>query len=74
MAYIIYLYMVYEFLTTRYAMMPEVALDPKREFRRSMSDFKPGEIIPVLFPFADSLRMSATMQKVCPNDIASFGF
>ncbi len=30
--------------------MPEVALDPKREFRRSMSDFKPGEIIPLFIP------------------------
>ena len=31
--------------------MPEVALYPEREFRRSMSDFKPGEIILIFIPW-----------------------
>ena len=55
-----------EITTAMMALMPEVAVSvfacTEREFRRSMSDFKPGEIITSIQLPADDLRTSAALR------------
>ena len=62
-----------EIHTTRYALMPEVAFSvfacTEWEFRRSMSDFKPGEIILCIQLPAGGLRTSVVCGSVCARMI-----
>jgi len=47
----------------------------EREFRRSMSDFKPGEIIPVFsYPQVTCEHLQSVGISLRPSDIVSFGF
>lgn len=73
------LYIDAYFCTTRYALMPEVAFSvfacTEWEFRRSMSDFKPGEIIPVFsYPQVTCEHLQSVGISLRPSDIVSFGF